>query len=291
MTIADVAIRRPITVCMTFVGIILLGVFASQMLPLELFPQVEVPFVGLSIPYPNATPEEVEKNITRPVEEALATMSGIQEMHTTSRDGYAFVRLILDFKRDVAHKGVEAKELIESIRHLLPNDVRRVLLREEGPDQIPMLNLVISTDMDLNQAYNLLEARLVRALERVPGVNSVNLFGIDKRYVQISLRNDRLGAHNLDINTIRDRLARQNFIVSAGTITADGMRMRVHPIGIYESLQSIRDLPLDTPGLHLGDVADVAWATRENRDRRRVNGRRAIGLSVHKEAEANLVSV
>lgn len=291
MTIADVAIRRPITVCMTFVGIILLGAFASQMLPLELFPQVEVPFVSLSIPYPNATPEEVEKNITRPVEEALATMSGIQEMKTTSRDGYAFVQLILDFKRDVAHKGVEAKERIENIRHLLPDDVTRVLLRQQGPDQIPMLNLVISTDMDLNQAYNLLEARLVRSLERVPGVNSVDLFGIDKRYVQISLRNDRLGAHNLDINTIRDRLARQNFIVSAGTITADGMRMRVHPIGIYESLQSIRDLPLDAPGLHLGDVAEVSWALRENRDRRRVNGQRAIGLSVHKEAEANLVSV
>ncbi len=112
MKLPALAIRRPVTVVMFFLGLGLIGVYAAFRLPIEQFPEIEVPYVGIGIPYPNATAREVERDLTRPVEEVLSTMSGIDRVFTFSRPGFLFVNLSLDFDRDVMGKGIEAKELI-----------------------------------------------------------------------------------------------------------------------------------------------------------------------------------
>jgi HAE1 family hydrophobic/amphiphilic exporter-1 len=295
--LAALAVRRPVTVVMTFVGLALFGLFASQRIPLEQFPEVDIPYVRIMIPYQGALPDQVEREVTRPVEEILATMRGIEEMRSFSREGNAFVQLTLDDASDVTARGIEAKELIEGIRDELPPDVRRIMLRQEDPNEEPMMNLTLSDPgLDRSTARELLDTQLRAPIERVPGVNSVNIWGLEPEYVRVAFRPERIAAFGLDVADLQRRLAEANFVLSAGSIDAGGTSIRVQPVGAFRSLDDIASLPVarnaaDRRGLRLGDVADVAMAPEEVRERRRANGEPSVGVSVHKRPEANLIEV
>jgi len=290
--VSRAAIRRPVTVSMVFIGLAMIGMFASFRLPIEQFPEVEVPYVGIGIPYNNSTAQEVERNLTRPVEEVLSTMRGIDRMFTFSRPALLYVHLGLDHNGDVAGKGIEAKELIEGIRHRLPEDVRYINLRQEDPNSTPLMNvMIVSPDLDEDEAFDLLDSRVRAELERVPGVNSVNLYGIVRQYVQVSIDPGRVAAYSLDYVDIQRRLAAENFYASGGTFEMGHREYQVRPLGRFESLDAIRRIPLNERGLELGDVATVAMVADDEEERRKVDGKRSLGVSVFKNPEANLVEV
>lgn len=292
MNIARFAVNRPVTIVMFFIGLALVGLFSSSRLPLEFFPEMEIPFVGIGIPYFNASPEEVEENVTRPVEEVLSLMSGVEEMSTYTRPGFVFVRMILDVTRDVAGKGIEAKELIENIRHRLPEQVRYIQLRQPDPNGSPVQTLMITApQLDQQSAYDLLERGLKMRIERIPGINSVQLFGIQEDYVGVVIDAARVESFGFDILEIQNRLRRENFFVSAGKIDSDPREFRVRPLGQFESLEDIQAIPFGDKRVRLKSFADVSFVPEEWSERRRVNGQASLGISIFKKPEANLVEV
>ena len=188
-------------------------------------------------------------------------------------------------------KAIEAKELIESIRHRLPDDIRHIQLRGQDDGDEPILSFVISApNLDEQDAWRLLDARVRMVLERVPGVNSVQLFGADQLYVRIALDPSRLEAHGLDVLDVQRRLADENFYLSAGSIEQDRLETQVRPLGRFTDLQDIIDLPVRA-GLTVGDIAEVSYVPQEEADQHRLNGEDALGVSVYKKPEANLVAV
>ncbi len=122
----EIALRRPVTTVVVFVALALTGLIASRLLPLEKFPDIEFPGIFVQIPYAGSTPEEVERLITRPVEEALATLSGVKRMSSRSNDNMAQVFLEFDWDQSMGAKGIEARAKVDGVRHQLPADVRRV---------------------------------------------------------------------------------------------------------------------------------------------------------------------
>ena len=124
----ELALRRPVTTVVVFVALALVGLIASRLLPLEKFPDIEWPGIYVEIPYEGSTPEEVERLITRPVEEALATLSGLKRMRSWSNENRAQVQLEFDWDESMAAKGIEARAKIDAVRHTLPEDVRRVFV-------------------------------------------------------------------------------------------------------------------------------------------------------------------
>ena len=292
MTISNLAIKRPVTIVMIFIGFAIVGIFAAFRLPVEMFPDEESPYVGLAINIPSTNVQELERSVTRPVEEILSTMSGIERMRSYTRTGAVRIALILHADGDVLGKGIEAKDLIESIRHLLPDDFRRVELRKYDDDTSPVMNvLIVAEGLDMDQAYDLLDVNVRAVLERLPGVNSVNLYGIVQNNIRILLDQDRIAAHGLNYRDIQSRLQQENFYVSAGTFETRQREFRVNPMGRYESLDSIRLLPLNDRGLVLNDVAEVILIPDDEIERRRVNGEKSLGVSVYKRSEANLVEM
>ncbi len=292
MTISNLAIKRPVTIVMIFIGFAIVGLFAAFRLPVEMFPDQESPYVSLAIDIPSTNVQELERSVTRPVEEILSTMSGIDRMFSYTRTGAVRVGLTLHADGDVLGKGIEAKDLIESIRHLLPDEFRRVELRNRDDDTSPVMNvLIVAEGLDMDQAYDFLDVNVRGVLERLPGVNSVNLYGIVQNNIRILLDQDRIAAHGLNYRDIQSRLQQENFYVSAGTFETRQREFRVNPIGRYESLDSIRLLPLNDRGLVLDDVADVILIPDDEIERRRVNGEKSLGVSVYKRSEANLVEM
>lgn len=288
---AEFALRRPVTTVMVFVSFLLVGLIAARLLPLEFFPDVDGPVVVVEIPYPSSTPEEVERQITRPVEESIATLSGIKRMQSRSSESQSTVIVFFDWGRDISIMAVEARERVEAIRDELPADIQHVNVRKFSTSDEPVLNLRISSERDLSDSYQLLERKLSRPIERLPGVSQVTLHGVDPREIRVELDPDRVSAHNIDLNGLQDRIQQANFALSAGEVTADGQRFRVKPDPQFASIEDIRDLRVGNGNLRLSDIAEVRYASPERDYGRHLDRRYAIGLEIYKERGANLVEV
>ncbi|MCH9694728.1 MAG: efflux RND transporter permease subunit [Gammaproteobacteria bacterium] len=287
----EAALRRPVTTVVIFVALSLVGLLASRLLPLEKFPDIEFPGIFIQIPYQGSTPEEVERLITRPMEEALATLSGVERMFSSSTEDQAQVFLQFGWDESMGAKGIEARAKVDGIRHLLPPDVRRVFVFTGSLGDQPVLQLRISSERDLSGSYEMLERLLKRRLERIEGVSRVDLAGVDPREIRILMKPDQLAAHGIDIATVRDILISSNFAVSAGKITADDQRFSVRPSGEFKSVDEIRSLVVNDTGLRLRDVADVEHVTPERNYGRHLDREYAIGVSINKATGSNLVDV
>ena len=291
MNHTELALRRPVTTVVVFVALSLVGLLASRLLPLEKFPDIEFPGIFVQIPYEGSTPEEVERLITRPVEEALATLSGVETMFSSSNENQAEIFLQFGWDQSMGAKGIEARAKVDGIRHLLPADVRRVLVFTGSLGDQPVLQLRISSERDLSNSFEMLDRLLTRRLERIEGVSRVFLQGVDPREIRILLKPDQLAAHGVDIAAIRDLLLGSNFAVSAGKITAGEQRFNVRPSGEFGSINEISRLAINESGLRLGDVADVELRTPERNYGRHLDRQYAIGVAISKSTGSNMVDV
>ncbi|MBB5885594.1 efflux RND transporter permease subunit [Xanthomonas sp. LMG 8992] len=292
MSVAEFSIRRPVTTIMCFVSLVVVGLIAAFRLPLEALPDISAPFLFVQLPYTGSTPDEVERNLVRPTEEALATMTGIKRMRSTATaDGANIFIEFSDWDRDIAIAASDARERIDAIRADLPADLRRYNVFKWSSSDQPVLKVRLAGAADLTGAYDMLDREFKRRLERIPGVAKVEVSGAPPNEVEIAIAPDRLSAHNLSLNQLSERLGKLNFSLSAGQIDDNGQRLRVQPVGELRDLQELRDLVIDAKGLRLGDIADVRLKPTRMSYGRRLDGRPAVGLDVFKERSANLVEV
>jgi HAE1 family hydrophobic/amphiphilic exporter-1 len=287
----EIALKRPVTTVVVFVALALVGLIATRMLPLEKFPDIEFPGIIIEIPYAGSTPEEVERLITRPIEEALATLSGVEQMYSSSSENQARIFLQFDWGQSMGAKGIEARAKVDGIRHELPGDVRRIMIFTGSLGELPILELRISSDRDLSDSYALLDRLLKRRVERLEGVSSVNLYGVDPHEIRILLQPDRLATHGVTIDQVRDLLERSNFAVSAGRITDGNQRFSIRPRGEYQSVDQIRNLVINTENLRLHDIADVELRSPDRDYGRHLDRSYAIGVAISKSTGANMVDV
>jgi HAE1 family hydrophobic/amphiphilic exporter-1 len=287
--LTEISLKRPVTVCMFFACLTLVGVMGARQLPLEFLPDIDFPGLNVSIPYRNSTPEEVERRITRPVEEALATLSGIERMESTSRDDGADIQLQFKVGEDMAVKGVEARDKLDAIRAALPADVERVNVFKYAANNIPMLRYRLSADSDLKNSYDMLERNLKRRIERIDGVSRVDLEGVEKKEVRIELAADRIAAHGVDVRALADTLRQANFALTAGDVLEGNRRYYVKPEGRFRRLEDIQGFVINRQGLRLGDIATIRHTQPRQTYERHLDGRYAVGLSVYRESGANLV--
>ena len=290
MNLTRGAINRPVTTVMVFIALALIGSIATRLLPLEKYPDIQFPGIFINIPYEGSSPEEVEQLITRPVEEALATLSGVERIQSVSRQDNSQIFLRFGWDQDVSAKGIEARAKVDAIRHQLPDDVRRVLIFTGSTSDQAILNLRISSDRDLSDAYTMLDRQLKRRIERLEGVSRVTLYGVDQREIRILLNADRVAAHGVDLNQLRELLEKSNFSVSAGRLTDSGQRFSVRPIGELSTVEDVRNI-LVRENLRLSDIADVELRSPDREHGRHLDRKYSIGLDVFKQPGANLVDV
>ena len=291
MNITDFSLRRPVMTLMIFLSFVAIGLISSRLLPLEFFPELDAPFVSINIPYPNSTPEEIEREITRPVEEILATISDVKRMVSDSSENSVNIFLEFDWGIDTDVKAIETKERIESIRNQLPLDVERISIQKLNTSDMPILIMRISSKRDLSNSYDMLNRLLKRRIERIRGVSKVEMYGVEKKQILIQLLADRIIAHKIDLNHLSQVLRNSNFMVTAGRITDANRRFTVRPMGEISTVDEINNLIVGDNGLKLRDIANVGHEMPELEYGRHLNQAYAIGLNVFKESGANIVEV
>ncbi|HMA98284.1 MAG TPA: efflux RND transporter permease subunit, partial [Wenzhouxiangella sp.] len=289
-TPAEFSIRRPVTITMFFISLVAIGLIAARLLPLEYFPELDIPVVVVQVPYPGSTPAEVEQEIVRPIEEVLATLSDVERLSSQSSSDSASFQIEFDWGEDVALKAIEARERVEAIRDQLPEDVRRIRVLKFNTSDQPVLTLRISSERDLSNAYDMIMRTLIQPLERIEGVARAELQGLEPKEIRIELDADRINAHSIDLPTLRNRLQQVNFSSSAGLLTDSGTRYRINPRGEFDEVEQYRQLVIKD-GLRLRDIAEVSYSPAERNYGRHLDQKYAIGVSIYKESGANLVEV
>ena len=283
--------KRPITVLMIFLCFLVIGLISSRLLPLEFFPDISFPHIGMNFPYPGSTPEEVERLITRPAEEVLATIGDIKNMYSNSNDGGANIQLEFEWGTDVELKALEAKEKLENIRHLFPQDMERFFVWKASASDWELMALRISSNRDLSNAYDMLNRNLKRRLERIDGVSRIEMYGLEKKEIRIQLDANKVIAHHIDLNRLSRLLQRSNFQVTAGKITDYNQRFVVRPMSQCEDPIDLKKLIIGEPDIRLSDIARVSYELPPRNYGRHLDRKYAIGLDVYKESGANTVEV
>ncbi|MEM6795723.1 MAG: efflux RND transporter permease subunit [Acidobacteriota bacterium] len=293
MRLPSLAIERPITTAMLLVSVLLFGVLAVMRLPLAFLPAVDVPFITVVIPYPDSNPQQVEREITKPVEEVLGTLSGVQRMNSVSNADGASVELRFDWGQDLDIVRMQVSEKIDLIEGDLPEEIGEIMIFSFNTQDIPVVEGRISAEgVDLSENYQLLEARVLSRLQRIPGVARVDLDGVAPREIFVDLRLDRVKEHGIGIDRLIDQLSKATASTVLGEVDGpDGRRFTARALGQFQSVDELRELQIDKNGLRLGDVADITFEEPPIRYGRHLDRDEAIALLVFKESTANTVDV
>ena len=285
---------HPITTLTIHTLLIVCGAIAIGRLPLNSMPNTERPRIRVSVPMPNADPRQVEIEVTQPLEDALATMRGVREIWSESRQGEGTVSLSFDYGSDLDLLKLEVRERIARVRDELPvDDIDRIQVGSGGwqSGDAVIRGRIAAPGVDLSQNYELLVNRIRRPLERIDGVGQVEMDGVTPLEIHVSFRQEDLDRHGLRLDGIVRRLAEANVEASIGEIRDGGKVRRLRLVNTLASVDDVRAFPVSGSGLRLDQVAEIRVEEGELRWGRRLNGADAVSIEVFKESDANTVDV
>lgn len=292
MSLSSFCIKRPIATFMLFVSMLVLGAVSLYKLPLELFPRVDFPFIGVYVPYPNAIPSQVEENIAKPIEEVLGTLGGVRRLMSFSTSDDCFVGVEFYWGREVDVLRLEVREKVDQIRGELPPDVRDIqVLTWNSTDSPVMVGRISAKGRDLSGSYELIEKKIINPLSRVEGVGQVNIDGVAPREINIYLHMDKIKEHRVDVGRLFANLQAAGASVTVGKVTERGLRVPVRTWSDIDSYQELGGLPLGQGSLRLDDIASVAYEEPLLTYGRHLNQDQAIAFWIQKESGANVVDV
>jgi HAE1 family hydrophobic/amphiphilic exporter-1 len=294
MNISKFSVYHPIFTVMIMLIVILLGAISFSRLPIDLLPDVSFPTLSISTSYTNASPEEMEELITRPVEEAMAAVPGVEEVSSVSSEGSSSVRVLFAWGTDLDAASNDVRDRLDRVTPSFPEDVERPRLRKFDAASFPILILGASSDLDPIQTRHIIDYQIKYQIERVPGVASLDVWGGLEREIHVNLLTDKIKALGLPLDIILNKIRSENVDVPAGTIERGNLEVLIRTPGVYTSLDEIRDTVIairDGVPIQLKEIASVEDSWRKITRLVRVNGKQGIRLSVSKQSGKNTVEV
>lgn len=294
MTLSAASVRRPIFTSMVTLIVMLLGAVAFSRLPIDLMPDITSPTLTVSTLYPNASPREIEELISRPIEQAMSAVPGVEEVTAVSVEGQSQVRVTFTWGTDLSEAANDIRDRLDRVIPRLPDDAERPTLRKFDLASFPIVILGASSDLDPIQLRKIIDEQVKYRIERVPGVASLDIFGGQQREIHVNLDADKIKALGLSLDQIMARLRADNITLPAGTIERGTQDILVRTPGEYQTLDDLRNtvvaLPEGTP-IRLRDIATVEDRWQRVTQLVRVNGRPGVRLGVSKQSGTNTVEV
>ncbi len=300
MRFVELAVRRPVLVLMVIGALVVLGARAYRDLVLELYPRIDFPFVVVTTVYPGANPEEVETQVTKKIEDAVATISGVRHIESQSQQNVSVVMIQFELEVDVDEAAAEVRSRISGIRGELPDGVEEPTVFKFDIGSLPVISLAVTGDRPMWQIRKLADDVIAPRFSRIPGVARVVVTGGEEREIQVNVQKERLAAYNLTINDVVRALSMANLSVPAGSIKQTEREYLVRSVGEFTDLDQIRETVIRYGDRRMGylsapvrvrDVAEVADTVKERELLTRLNGKDSVGIAVMKRAEANTVEI
>ncbi|MFA6471099.1 MAG: efflux RND transporter permease subunit [Candidatus Latescibacterota bacterium] len=294
MNIAEGAVKRPILTFIIFLTVVTLGMVSFSQLSIDLMPEVTYPTISVITTYENVGPEEMEEMITRPIEESLASVQGVQEMTSTSVEGRSQVRVSFTWGSDLDSAANDIRDRIDRIMGRLPEDITRPMIRKFDVSMMPIVNLGVSSSMNPRDLRQFVEDEVIYRLERVPGVAAATARGGLLREIHVELHSDKVKALGLSTDSILSSLNSENSNIPAGLYQKGNLDVLVRTQGEFQSLDEIRNTVIAIKGgapIRVMDVADVIDSWQEVRSYDRIDGQPGLRVSVNKQSGTNTVKV
>jgi len=285
------AVRRPVSVAMTFLALLVLGAIAYTRIPLQMMPSgFDYPFLWVWVPNPGGTPMETESQVVLPVEEQLATISGIKELSSSASENAASFSLEFHQSVDLDAAYNAVVDRLERVMPEMPGSVRDYGVYRYNPADEPVLWVGVTLPEELEDAHSLVQDVVQKRLERIGGVGKVEVWGTDERLVFIDFDRDALFAHAVNLGDLIGRLSSDNFQMASGRLQDRGSVRYVRSLARFEDLDVLKGYPV-RDGVTLADVAEISYRRARSTDIHRLDGQPGVGLAIFKESAANTVAV
>jgi HAE1 family hydrophobic/amphiphilic exporter-1 len=295
MSITELSIKRPLLITVIFVTMILFGWISYKQLDYNLLPKFEANVISVQTIYRGASSDEIQNSVTKPVEEAVSTIEGVNSVSAISQEGVSIVTIELKsgFEMNKAQRDAERK--INEIKGKLPLNSDEPLVRKFSTDELPILRISATSDLSEPQLYDLVDNKIKPLLQNVSGVGQVTLIGGNEREIQVTLDNDKLQVYGVSSNQVNQILANSNTSYPAGSVESSSSRLSIRLDAKTSKVADMRNLIIkenaDGSRILLKDVAVITDAQTEPTTINRINGKSGIGIQINKQADANAVDV
>ncbi len=296
MNLSAIAIKRPVFAVMVTLALMVFGALGLSRLGTDLFPDVTFPLVVVNVPYPGASPSEVEQLVSKPVEDAVVSLNGIERVRTQSREGLSTTVVVFKLGVDIQEAATQVRERVAQTRARLPEEVKEPAISRLDVSATPVLTYTLSGGgKSLAETAKFARDVLKPALEQIEGVGSIDVKGGAEREVHVDLDLARVDALNLSPLGIMARLKEQNLTVPAGHFDEGAREISVRTVGELNTVEQIRNIIVatapDGSSVRLSEVANVEDGFEELRTRIRANGEPAVSFDVVKQSGTNTVAV
>jgi len=295
MFLSDVSIKQPVFATMMMVALVVLGVVSYQRLAIDEYPDITYPIVIAQTSYPGASPEVMERDVSRPIEEALNTVQGLKEIGSTSMNGTSIVRLVLNLDVDVLAAQQDVQSKIARIRRELPPDIEEPITRHFDPNERPIISLAMqSGDRPIRELTSLADEVVIQRLQAIPGVGAINIAGEETRQIRIELDPIAMRSYGISPPQVIDALGKENQEVPAGRITRGPTEQLIRITGRVinpATFASIVVAVRQGVPVRLGDVAKVVDGAADRRTAALLDDKPALALDILKISGSNTVAV
>lgn len=287
------AVTHPVGIIMIVLFFVTLGLYSYYRIGVELYPKINTPYVVVSVTYDGADAESVEQQVTKPVEDALSSVSDVKHITSKSRTGKSQVTLELNFDADVDAAAVDASQKVNAIRKSLPDDADDPVVEKRDMDAAPILDLALVSPHPLDEMYSLADNTLTNDFTKADGVSDVELSGGRDPEIAVKIDRDKLSYYGISMNDIISALKRENKLAPAGSSYTDRRQTQIRLNAQYHSVEDIKKIYVTAQGggaIPITALGDVVREDKKVSRYARINGQDAVGISIYKNSNANLVS-
>jgi len=294
MNLPELSVRRPVTIMMAVLIIILLGVVSLTRLPIDLLPNMKFPIAAVMASYPGAGPQEIETLVTKPLEEVMGTTNNVKNIYSYTQSGQSIVVVEYNWGTDMDQATLQMREKIDLIKGTLPEDVGTPTVFKFDPQAIPVMYLAVTGSSDLASLKQLADDMLKSRIERLDGVASVSVNGGLEREIRISVQPGKLQAYGFSLAQVSQALKAENLNLPGGKVRDGRQELIVRTTGEFQDIDEIGNIMLTSPQgtqVFLRDLALIEDTYKDVSRINRVNGKQSISLVVQKQSDANTVRV
>ncbi len=294
MNLSKLAINRPVASIMLTMVVILVGAVSLFGLPRDLMPKMDFPVALVVCQYPNASPEEVETIITKPLEQALAAVEGLDEIMSMTSQGTSVVLVQFQMSTDMNFATLNMREKIALVSSMLPSEASDPMVIKMDMNATPIMQIYVSGDMPLDELNRTVEESLLSYFERTAGVASVNVYGGVTSEIKVAFDQEKLSGYGLTLSQISQMLAAENINMPSGDILNGSKEIIVRTLGEFQNIEDIKNLPLtlaDRSIIRLNDLATVEEGYKDQTSISRVDGKTSVAITITKQSDANTVNV
>ena len=293
MKLVETSVKRPVGVIMIVLAVIALGVISLRNLAIDLFPEIELPIAVVATSYPDASPQEVEKLVTEPLEGSLSTIQGVNTIQSQSQSGSSLVIIMFENGTNLDNALLEVRESVDAVQSFLPEGANDPSVLRFNPNQMPIMWVGLSGTEDKERLQSIAEDTIVPHFERQSGVASVTIEGGQERVIELELNRAKMNQYGITPQLIQQSLAGANQSASAGTVQRGDQDLQVRIAGEYDSVEDIAQSIIFSPQgaqIKVEDIATLKDTTQES-GTSLVNGSTALVFSVMKQSDGNTVDV